>query len=325
MAERFLVTGAMGCIGSWTLKVLLDEGVSAVGLDLSAEPRRLRLLVDEAIVQRVTWVTGDLRDPALLKRLIQEHQITHVIHLAALQVPLCKADPALCAQVNVAGTVNVFEAVLANRDQVEGVVYASSGAVFGSESMYEGGVVRDDSTQYPDANLYGVFKHANEGTARIYARDHGLASVGLRPFVAYGVGRDQGLTAQPSLAMAAAASGRPYTISHSGYMLFQLAEDLGRVFVAAARSRHAGTACYNIGGTRASIPEVVEAIAKASPESDGQISYTGAAVDSVSRVDSSGLKNLIGDFSYTPLSNGVERTIARYKSLVSRGQVVFSG
>ena len=54
--------------------------------------------------------------------------------------------------------------------------------------------------------LYGVYKLANEGTARVYWQEDGVASVGLRPFSVYGPGRDQGLTAGPTLAM---RGGRP--------------------------------------------------------------------------------------------------------------------
>ena len=55
--------------------------------------------------------------------------------------------------------------------------------------------------------LYGTYKLANEGTARVFWADEGVASIGIRPYVVYGVGRDQGMTAGPSLAMAAAARG----------------------------------------------------------------------------------------------------------------------
>jgi nucleoside-diphosphate-sugar epimerase len=52
--------------------------------------------------------------------------------------------------------------------------------------------------------LYGVFKLTNEETARVYYADEGFGSVGLRLYVVYGPGRHHGLTADPTLAMAAA-------------------------------------------------------------------------------------------------------------------------
>ena len=52
--------------------------------------------------------------------------------------------------------------------------------------------------------------------ARIYATDDRLPSIGLRPYVVYGPGRDQGLTAGPTEAMRAAARGEPYDIGFTG-------------------------------------------------------------------------------------------------------------
>ena len=59
----------------------------------------------------MTLVTGDITDLPAIERVLDEHAITNVVHLAALQVPFCRADPPLGAAVNVVGTVNVFEAV----------------------------------------------------------------------------------------------------------------------------------------------------------------------------------------------------------------------
>src|SRR5581483_492658 len=111
------------------------------------------------------------------------------------------------ANVNVTGTVNIFEAVKRNRDHVRGLTYASSAAVFGPPTLYPDGVVSDDSLPSPSATIYGVYKQANEWTARVYAETQGIGSIGLRPFVVYGPGRDQGRTSSPTVAVVAAAAG----------------------------------------------------------------------------------------------------------------------
>jgi len=209
--ERFLVTGAMGFLGAWTVRALLDEGTSVVAFDVSTDRRRLRLLASDEELHAVHFVEGDIADTAAVIELVRDNEITHVVHLAALQVPFCKVDPVRGAQVNVVGTVNIFESALAAGDQVRGLVYASSVAVFGPPELYPGGRAMDDSPPVP-GTLYGVYKQANEGTARIYAQDHGVPSVGLRPGTVYGVGRDQGLTSAPTFAMLAAAAGCGYHI-----------------------------------------------------------------------------------------------------------------
>ena len=71
-------------------------------------------------------VTGNIAELDALERALDEHGITNVIHLAALQIPACRADPPLGARVNVVGTVNVFEAVKRRLERMAPVVYASS-------------------------------------------------------------------------------------------------------------------------------------------------------------------------------------------------------
>src|SRR5262245_54569521 len=116
---RVLLTGGYGCIGSWIVRLLLARGDEAWIYDLKEDPKRLRLLLDDAQLKRVGFVAGDVTDLANLKNSIQRHGITHVVHLAGLQVPTCRADPVLGAKVNVLGTLTVFQAVRELREQVE--------------------------------------------------------------------------------------------------------------------------------------------------------------------------------------------------------------
>ena len=121
-AERFLVTGAYGAIGAWVVRTLVSEGSDVVTFDLSDDPRRLRLLLTPEAVASVPHVRGDISDLVALERALDEHEITNVIHLAALQVPFCRADPPLGARVNVLGTVNVLDAVKRRRERMRQVV-----------------------------------------------------------------------------------------------------------------------------------------------------------------------------------------------------------
>ena len=130
--ERFIITGALGCIGAWTVRNLVREGVPVTVFDLASEPKRLQLLLSDEELAKVSFVAGDITDLGAFEKALDDHDITHVIHLAGLQVPFCKADPPLGARVNVVGTVNVFEAVKRRKDRMGQVVYASSVAVFGA-------------------------------------------------------------------------------------------------------------------------------------------------------------------------------------------------
>ena len=87
------------------------------------------------------------------------------------------------------------------------------------------------------ATLYGVSKLADEGMARVYAAERGLASVGLRPYVVYGPGRDQGMTSGPTAAMLAAVRGEAFAIGFTGTAQYDYAPDVARALVLAAGGR----------------------------------------------------------------------------------------
>jgi UDP-glucuronate 4-epimerase len=319
--ERFLVTGAMGCLGAWVVRHLLDEGTPVVGLDLSTNRSRLRLIASEEQLSQATFLTTDIAEPGTVAAAVAEHGISHVVHCAALQVPFVRADPPGGARVNVLGTVNVFDAVAAGRGQVRGFAYASSAAVYGSPDRYPGGVVHDDSPHYPDMNLYAVFKEANELMARVYFRDAGVVSVGLRPFVVYGPGRDQGMTSTPTVAMLAAVAGVPYRVSFRGPMYFNFAPDAAAAFIAAARSEASVPAVVNVPGTTATVEDVIRAIESRLPQARGLLSVADTELASPSSVDVSATEEVLGPLGVTPIEEGVGRTMEVFRSGLRSGLV----
>src|SRR5512136_2047181 len=82
-----LITGAGGCIGSWALALLTRAGVPAAAFDLTEDKRRPRLLMSEADLGKVRWLTGDISDPAAITSAAEATGAKAIIHLAALQVP----------------------------------------------------------------------------------------------------------------------------------------------------------------------------------------------------------------------------------------------
>jgi UDP-glucuronate 4-epimerase len=297
--ERWLITGALGCIGAWACRQLVREGHEVVAYDLGDDTRRLELVMDADELGAVRLLNGDITDLDGLAGVVSHERITHIVHLAALLLPIAKADPPRGALVNVVGTVNVFEA--ARRADVKGVAYASSAAAY---DRADGVHVAEDADGHP-LNHYGVHKLANEGTARVYWYDTGLASVGLRPHIVYGPGRDHGMTAGPTLAIAAAVVGESYEIPFGGRAQFQYAPDTAGLFIKGARSAGAGEGApvRNVGGPSEHVTDVIAAIEAALPEAAGTITFNRdvelplpedmAAVDPVT----------------TPLADGVRETV----------------
>ena len=318
-ADRYLVTGAMGCLGAWTVRLLLDDGAPVVALDLSSNPSRLRLLCSDDELAKVEFVAGDISEAGLVARVISEHRVTHVIHCAALQVPFVRADPPMGSKVNVLGTINVFEGVRAHQGQIEGFAYASSAAVFGPASAYADGAVVDDSPQYPTSSLYAVFKAANELTSQVYFVEHGVVGIGMRPFVVYGPGRDQGMTSGPTVAILAAVVGGEYRIGFKGPMYFNFARDTAVAFIAAARLNAPAPTVYNIPGITATVEDVIATIERILPAARGRIVTSDVELQSPSRVDASRPKRELGLGEPTPLAEGIEMTATVLRRGLERG------
>ena len=317
-SEKFFVTGALGCIGAWVVRNLVQDHIPVTVFDLGSRKHRLELIMSDDELAQVNFITGDVTDTDAVANAIATAETTHIIHLAALQVPFCKANPPLGARVNVVGTVNIFEA--AQKLNINRVTYASSMAVYGTPDEYADRILKHDAHLNP-RNLYGVYKQANEGTASIYHQDAGINSIGLRPYTIYGPGRDQGMTSTPTKAMLSAAAGQPYHISFGGYNGFQYANDVAKIFIQAARSDHSGANVYNLGGSIAHMREVVAAIESAAPEMSGKITFPDQALPLPDGTEDAELVKVIGSVPHTPLSEGVASTIQHFKQALAENKV----
>jgi len=318
--ERFLVTGALGCIGSWTVKRLTGAGTPVVATDLAGDAHRWRL-IDPALEQKVPLVPCDVTDSQAFHRLVAERAITHIVHLAALQVPFARAQPMLGARVNVQGMAVVLEACRNLRDQVRGLAFASSVAVYGPAERYPDGPLAHDAVPQP-ATLYGAYKLADEWMSRVYEREYGLVSIGLRPDVVYGPGRDQGLTSSPTMAMLAAAVGRPYHIGWGGVAGYQHAAEVADAFIAAARACQdgGGSDTYNLPVLVCSMEDVVEAIQEAVGGS-AEIRFEEAPLPFPAAFDASAVERRLDGPRLMPLSEGVRESIATFRAAAAEGRL----
>ncbi len=299
--ERVFVTGADGCLGAWVVRQLLDAGDEVVVFDLGTNDARHQLVARGRPLD-FTRVVGDVTDGDTVTAAMAGAD--RVIHLAALQVPFCRDNPSLGAAVNVVGTVNVFEAALANG--IAPVVYASSVAVFGAPEDYDDDILPVGAARLP-RTLYGTYKVANEQTAAVYAADHGLASVGLRPHTIYGPGRDQGMTSQPTVAIEHAARRQPYAVDYGGVLDFQYAPDVAKLFIAAARSEATTAHVLNVAGHVVPVAHFIEQVAAATGFEDLEAGAEALALPN--GVASDGLVELLGDATPTPLDRAIAETV----------------
>jgi len=177
--ERALVTGGAGTVGSHIVDQLIDAGAQEiVVLDNFVRGRRQNLRAALA-TGRVKLVEGDIRDAALVARLMQDVNI--VFHQAAIRITQCAEEPRLALEVLVDGAFNVFEA--AAREGVRKVIAASSASVYGLAEEFP---TPERHHPYGNDTLYGAAKTFNEGLLRSFHAMSGLDYVALRYFNVYG-------------------------------------------------------------------------------------------------------------------------------------------
>lgn len=174
-SPRVLITGVAGFIGSNLADRLLQKGYKVIGID------NLAYGVKEQIPEGVEFHKADIRDKSIYP--LFQHS-DYVFHLAAKNcISDCQIDPLETADINVTGTVNVFEA--SRRAGVKKVVYAESSA------MYEGSkVMPTPESEVRPESFYALSKFASMYFAEGYARYFDLKTTALRYFCAYGPRQD---------------------------------------------------------------------------------------------------------------------------------------
>ena len=273
-----LVTGGNGFLGAWVIRRLRARGLPVRVFDL-VENRRLVELI-AGTTSGVEWVTGDIADPAAVRAAAAG--TARIIHLAGLLTPARAADPA----------------------RAEGhpaVVYTSGAAVFGA---------MDGRVPAPQTH-YGAFKPACEGSARAYWADHGIASIGFRPYVVYGPGREGGASAGPSLACRAAARGERYTIPYSGRAGLVYADDAAAAYEAAVTRDIEGAHALTMAGTTASNEDIIAEIYRIIP--DAQLDVAGPPMPIAATLDPGAIATVLPGLSCTSLADGIRQTIESYR------------
>ena len=295
-----LITGAGGCIGAWVVKILAELGATPVVYDLVYNRDRMNLIMEDA--ESIDWTTGDIADFDRLITVIRAHEISAIIHLAALQVPFCKADPVGSAKVNVIGSASILEA--ARQCGIDRLSYASSIA---APAMGENDAL---------ATLYGAHKVCGEQMAAVYWQDWQVPSVGIRPAIVYGPGRDRGMSAAPTVAMLAAFAGERYRVPFTGPVSFIYAEDIAARFVAAVSKPINGAFVFDANGTPETVDDVLGFIQCEIPEAG--VGCDGDPLPFPAEGDSGALEEFLGLDPCRSMQTGVKATLEVFKNAKSR-------
>jgi UDP-glucose 4-epimerase len=238
---RIVVTGAAGFLGVHIARRLVEEGHEVSGFD--------RQPFDGPDVQPIE---GDLRDLSAVEKCVAGHDV--VCHVGAIgDVYLAAEQPALAAEVNATGSVNV--ALAAARHGAR-VVYASTWEVYG-QPLYE--PIDEDHPCQPD-HPYSITKLAGERL--LLAADHlqGVPVLALRLGTAYGSGLRPNSVFR--IFIDRARRGQPITIQGDGAQgrQFTHASDIARAFSLACSSDLHATALNVMASQTVSIKELAELV-----------------------------------------------------------------
>ena len=290
---QVIIFGGSGFLGSWVVTKLIKVGYEVTVFDLNIDKNLLTKLLGKEI-SKIKFITGDITNYDQVLSSI--NNMKYVINLAGLMTPDCSKNPVLGAQVNIIGSINVFEAV--KKKGVSFVVYASSAGVFGQDDKY-----------YPlPETHYGSYKLAVEGIARAYFNEDKISSLGLRPFVIYGPGREVGGTAGVTLACKAAKQDYPHNINFSGSAGFVYVGDVANLVQMSMDKTPFGANTVGLNGKMSLIFAAI--IKKNIPLANLTIKGEGLAV--VDEILGKHPSEFFEKFKYTSLNDGIKSTINFY-------------
>ncbi len=293
--KNILIFGGCGFLGSWITKSLLKKNLKITIFDLRIKTELLKNLIGDEF-NNIDFIEGDITDfEGVLKA---TKDMDYILNLAGLMTPDCSTNPSLGAEVNVKGSINVFEAI--KRNDINFLIYTSSGGVYGNEDKYN---------PFPETH-YGAFKLAVEGIARAYFNESLISSVGLRPFVIYGPGREIGGTAGVTLACKAAKQNLKYTVGFSGKAGFVYVEDVTNLVERLIDKSPVGALTINVNGITASVEDFLSIIKKNIP--DAKVTLNGKPISVVEEILGGEPSKIFKDFKYTSLDYGINKTINFY-------------
>ena len=284
--------------------------IDVIACDLTNNKKRPELLIDSQDLSKVPWIEGDISDTESVLNTIEKYKPESIIHLAALQVPFCAADPTGGAKVNVVGTVNVMEA--AKQNSIKRIAHASSMA---AHSFLPG----SDSLK----TLYGAYKMCDEQISEVYWQDHKVPSVCLRPAIVNGVGRDQGMTSKQTVAMLAAALGQPYDIPYKGNVSHLSAAEVASAFIHSVSYDGDGAFVFDIFGESVNINETIKMIKEIKP--NAKITSSGSEMPFPSKLSDiplrEHLKERINDYGSIDTKTMISETIKAFEILIQAGKI----
>lgn len=338
---RIFITGGTGCIGAVTVFKLLAEYGDQIEQILigtrSTSTDQLQIWFGDQLTAKIDtgliqFATVDVSNQESLRQTLNSFRPTHIIHLGALQSPDCDAFPEKGIDVNLKGTLFLFQLVEELDLKLERFVFASSGAVYGKRAMYPEPTVPEDAQLAPP-NLYGVWKVAGEHLASLFHSRTGIPTVSLRLNTTYGPGRDVGTTSAPTRVMKTAAlaacEGQKQTclMPYQGRENYHYVEDVGAHFAGVCMLPFDGCQPFNIKGKTIEVDQFLEQIMSVANELGmGEFLETGIAPSAtpnlfICDLDDQAIEQAFPGLPRTDLNDGIRLTLQRFAEMAPTGKI----
>jgi GDP-4-dehydro-6-deoxy-D-mannose reductase len=207
---KVFVTGLTGFVGPHLAKMLVGKGCEVVGLGIYDENSGLV----QSLPKGVSVINTDIRDYVGLRKILEDARPDHVYHLAAISnVVTSFKDPRLTYDVNVGGTLNLFEA-LRELDIRPRIVHVSTAHVYRSIETEAG---LDENSPVHLLTPYATSKFMCEALATQYVEAFGFQTMTVRPFNHIGPGQPTGFVCSDfARQIAAIKLGQAEPVLHVG-------------------------------------------------------------------------------------------------------------
>jgi UDP-glucose 4-epimerase len=299
----YLITGGTGFVGSYVAKELLKRGDKVVAYDFVQSNVMQQILEPEEISQ-ITIVIGAITDLARICRVIKEHKVDKIIHLASLLHPYSDNFPDEAVQVNIVGQTTILEAMRIM--DVKKLVYASSVVVYGNQSSHDK-LVLDNDARHAPVSMYGATKSFNEYLTNHYTKTWNLDTLGLRYTLVYGPGRVRGATAFINALTEPALGNKAIVPFGDDVVDWQYVEDIAALTVKCSDVGPTKTKIFNTRFDVRSIREAGEYVKKLIPEAE--IEYREGKFGLAWQLDDTLLQQEIGFKPQFPMERGLKNLI----------------
>jgi nucleoside-diphosphate-sugar epimerase len=304
MTARVLVTGGRGFIGAYVVRELLENGAHVLVIDREPEGNTADEVLSTAQRAAAQLVASAIPGVRTLTRLLREHSVEIVVHLASPLATVTEGRPRLTLDQMIAPHVAILEACRLARARK--VVWASSVGVFGRVRDYPRLPIPNDAAHQP-VTAYGAAKSFLERLSSHYTALYGLDTLGLRFPLVYGPGRRRGGGQFTTELIEGAALGRRCVVNSADatYNWLYVA-DAARSVLMAIQAGPVVSRALTVCGQVASIREVAQMLRKWFPEAD--VVERGGTADLVADFDPAPAFDHLGYSPVLTLDQGVLAT-----------------